>query len=148
MMNPYERQFNRNLEFWISGLESYPGEIFPGLVHGVLQRMGRIFHGALEHDYEYDLLGVATRISKAVKYLVHEQEIAFGIVAQFPPPERLREGGQSCMKRLIRQVETEYGPVVDRLERKWEFERVQSRMNVVEVDETDLDFTEPVLFSE
>ena len=119
----YKEIFEIEMDGWCYGLEQYPGEIFPGLVHGVVRELKESFTAAIEYGYPFDILELSAKISKAAKYLVHEKEIAFSILAQFPRPGLLTEEGQYTMAQIIDQVEQHYGGALERLQRKWTFEK-------------------------
>ena len=115
------------MDGWCYGIQNYPGEIFPGLVHAVVKELAPGFKLAIKHNYVFDVLDLSARLSKAAKYLVHEQEIAFSIMAHLPSPSEFDEDGQFVLAQLIDQVEQAYGGVVERMERKWTLERDQRR---------------------
>lgn len=123
VLNGYNRIFDIEMDGWCYGIEKYPGEIFPGLVHGVIRELGPSFVAGLEHNYVFDILELATKFSKAAKYLIHEKELAFSILAQFPPPSMLSEDGQFAMAQVIDQVEQKYGGALERLQRKWIYDK-------------------------
>ena len=119
----FNEVFDIEMDGWCYGIEKYPGEIFPGLVHAVIRELTPSFKAAFEHRYTFDVIGLSRKISKAAKYLVHEKEITFSILAQFPHPATLSEEGQFAMGNIIDRVEQEYGGALERLERKWNFEK-------------------------
>lgn len=121
----YAKIFDNELQYWIQGLTDYQGEVFPGLVHGVIQKLKPLVQGALKNGYRFDVFKIASDFSKAAKYLIHEQEVAYGIVTLFPPPEELPSAGQELMFEMIKSVEREYGPLLHRLEGKWEYDRIR-----------------------
>ncbi|MBX7139190.1 MAG: hypothetical protein K1X83_14545 [Oligoflexia bacterium] len=119
----YAEVFQIEMEGWCYGVQNYPGEIFPGLIHAVVRELGNGFKLAIQNEYAFDVLALSEKLSKAAKYLVHEKEIAFSIVAQLPSPFELTEDQQFILAQIIDPVEQAYGGVVERLERKWSFER-------------------------
>ena len=122
----FDEVFEIEIEGWCYGIQSYPGEIFPGLIHSVVKELEPSFKACVEHNHVFDVLGVAEKLSRAAKYLVHEKEIAFSIMAQLPSPKVLEEDGQFILAQIIDQVEQAYGGVLVRLERKWSYERKQA----------------------
>ena len=101
VFDSYNEIFEIEMDGWCYGLEKYPGEIFPGLIHGVLRELQPTFITAIQHHYKFDILEISAKFSKAAKYLVHEKEICFSILAQFPPPGTLSEDGH-FLKASIR----------------------------------------------
>ena len=118
----YGEIFEIEAEGWCYGIQNYPGEIFPALVHAVVREMGPWFLDSIQNGYVFDPLKLGADISKAAKYLIHEKEVAFSIVAQLPHPSSLNETEQFVMAQIVDKVEKEYGGVIDRLQRKWFFE--------------------------
>lgn len=123
VMDGYNEIFAIEMDGWCYGIQNYPGEIFPGLIHAVVKELSAGFKLAIEHNYAFNALELSTKLSKAAKYLVHEKEIAFSIMAQLPSPHELSEEGQYILAQIIDPVEQAYGGVIERLERKWMFER-------------------------
>ena len=119
----YDEIFNIEMDGWCYGIQNYPGEIFAGLLHAVVKEISPAFKLAIQHNYVFNALELSAKLSKAAKYLVHEKEIAFSIVAQLPSPLDLSEDEQFVMAQIIDQVEQAYGGVIERLERKWSFDR-------------------------
>lgn len=119
----FDEIFAIEIDGWAYGIQNYPGEIFPGLVHAVIKELRPSFKAAIEHNVIFDVLAVSKKISRAAKYLVHEKEIAFSVLAQLPTPSDLDEDGQFIMAQIIDQVEQAYGGALARLQRKWAYER-------------------------
>ena len=111
--------FDIEMDGWCDGIEKYPGEVFSGLVHTIIRELGESFRLALEHGYVFDILALSKKISKSAKYLVHEKEIAFSILANFPHPRSLSEEGQFTMAQIVQQVDDAYGGAVERFVHKW-----------------------------
>jgi hypothetical protein len=123
VIDRYDEIFAIELDGWCYGIQNYPGEVFPGLVHAVVRELRPGFKKAIEHNVPFDVLKVSKSISRAAKYLVHEKEIAFSVLAQLPSPLELDEDGQYIMAMIIDQVEQEYGGALERLQRKWAFDK-------------------------
>lgn len=119
----FNEVFDIEMDGWCYGIEKYPGEIFPGLVHAVVRELAASFKAAMEHGYVFDIIAISRKISKAAKYLVHEKEVTFSVLAQFPHPSTLSEEAQFVMAQIIDRVEQEYGGALERLQRKWSFEK-------------------------
>lgn len=111
------------MEGWCYGIQNYPGEIFPGLIHAVVKELAAGFKLAIQHNYAFNVLELSAKLSKAAKYLVHEKEVAFSVVAQLPSPHDLTPDEQFVLAQIIDPVEQAYGGVIERLERKWGFEK-------------------------
>lgn len=119
----YDEIFQIEMEGWAYGIANYPGEIFPELVFRVIQELEGSFINALKNYHAFNIVEISGMFSKAAKYLVHEQDIAFCILAQFPSPEKLAdEDAAFIMGQVIDKVEQAYGGALDRLEKKWRWE--------------------------
>ena len=119
----FDEIFAIEIDGWCYGLQNYPGEIYPGLVHAVIRELAPSYRAAIEHNLVFDVLDVSKRFSRAAKYLIHEKEVCFSILAQFPNPATLDEEGQYVLAQLIDQVEQHHGGALARLQRKWAWER-------------------------
>ena len=119
IIDRYDEMFAIEVEGWCYGIENYPGEVFPGLIHAVIKELRPSFKAAIEHNVMYDILAIPKRVSRACKFLVHEKEIAFSILAQLPHPSQLDEDGQFIMAQIIDHVEQKYGGALERLQKKW-----------------------------
>ena len=115
----FDEIFSIEIDGWCYGILNYPGEIFPGLIHAVIRKLRGSFRAAVDHNLVFDLLLVSKKMSQSAKYLVHEKEIAFSILAQLPHPHELDEDGQFVLAQIVDQVEQEYGGAIERLQRKW-----------------------------
>ena len=115
----YGQIFELEMDGWCYGIESYPGEIFPALVHAVIKDLAPCFISSLENGYVFSVLALADKFSKASKFTVHAKEIAFSILAQFPHPNTLNEEGKYTLAQVIDEVEQAHGGALDRLQRKW-----------------------------
>ncbi|MCB0354566.1 MAG: hypothetical protein KDD64_13615 [Bdellovibrionales bacterium] len=123
--NRFDEVFAIEVEGWCYGIQSYPGELFPGLIHAVVRECAPSFKAAVEHNFVFDILELSKRFSRAAKYLVHEKEICFSVLAQLPNPSHLNEDGQFVLAQIVDQVEQKYGGALERLQRKWAWERRQ-----------------------
>lgn len=122
----YDEVFEVEMEAWCYGLTNFPGEIFPGLIHRVIKELGPTFKEAIECHYVFDVIKTSQRFSKAAKYLISDKEVAFSILSQLPNPTQLDEDGQFVMAQVIDQVERSYGGALDRLQKKWGWEKRQA----------------------
>lgn len=120
--NKYDEIFEIEVDGWCYGLANYGGEISPPIVFRVVGELAISFKAAIENNVIFDLLDVATRLSKAAKYLVKEKEIAFAILSQLPSPSGLDEDAQFVLAQVVDQVERAYGGALERLQRKWFWE--------------------------
>lgn len=115
----YREIFDIEIEGWCYGLQSFSGEIFPGLVHRVIKEMEPIFLEAVRRSLVFDLVQISKKFSKAAKYLVGDREIAFSILAHLPNPRVLDEDGQYVVAAIVDQAEQVYGGALARLQRRW-----------------------------
>ncbi len=123
IIDRFDEIFAIEIEGWCYGIQNYPGEIFSGLIHAMVKELRPSLQAAIEHNVLFDILAISKKFSRAAKYLVHEKEIAFSILAQLPNPSELDEDRQFIMAQIIDQVEQAYGGALDRLQRKWSYER-------------------------
>ncbi len=123
----FNEVFDIEMDGWCYGIEKYPGEIFPGLVHAVIHELADSFRLAIKHSYPFDVITLSDKISKAAKRLVNEKEVAFAILAQLPHPSTLDEDEQCTMGVIIGQVEDAYGGALERLQRKWSAQKKMSK---------------------
>ncbi|MCB0318350.1 MAG: hypothetical protein KDD56_06300 [Bdellovibrionales bacterium] len=119
----FNEYFDIEIEGWIHGITNYPGEIYKELVHTIIRELRPAFEQAIIHFYPFDIVDISLKLSKAAKYLIHEKEIAFCILAQFPHPTQLDENSLFIMGQVIDQVENEWGGAVERLNRKWQLNK-------------------------
>lgn len=121
-MSHFEELFDVELDGWCHGLRHFPGEISADLVHLLLKEMRPCFEDAVKHQYNFDILEVSRRISKASKYLVDEREIAFGILLHLPNPLRRSEGEQYTVGGIVKRVEDAYGGALAPITKHWKSE--------------------------
>ncbi|NDC39025.1 MAG: hypothetical protein EBZ48_13410 [Proteobacteria bacterium] len=121
----YEEVFNVEIDGWCYGIENYPGEFYPNLVHLIIREMKPMLKGVLEKGVVFNIVGIAEKMAKASKYRVHEKELAFSILAQLPNPSELSEDGQYAMAQVLDKVEQVYEGVLERLERRWSADKRQ-----------------------
>ena len=119
----YEEVFNIEIEGWCYGVSNYPGEIYPGLVHLIIKELAPTLKAVIDKGVIIDIVDISKRFSKAAKFLVHEKEITFSLLAQLPNPNLLSEEAQFTMAQSLDKVEQTYSGVLARLERRWVLER-------------------------
>ena len=119
--------FEIEMDGWCYGLQKYEGEIFPGLVHSIIRELVPSFHAAIRHNYAFNILELAQKVSKSAKYLISEKEVCFAIIAFFPNPADLNEEQQFTMAQIIDQVEQQYGGALQRLQAKWQRESTRKK---------------------
>lgn len=122
----YEEVFQVEIDGWCYGIENYPGEFYPNLVHIIIREMKPMLKGVLEKGVVFNIIEISEKLAKASKYRVHEKELAFSILAQLPNPSELGEDGQFAMAQVLDKVEQVYEGVLERLERRWTAARRQA----------------------
>lgn len=121
--NSYGKIFAIEIEGWAYGIEKYPGEIYPELVHSVIRELKDSFHMAIRQQVAFDVCFIAKQFSKAAKYLVHEKELVFSILAQLPSPNQLStEDEMYVLATILDKVEQVHNGAIARLEKKWQAE--------------------------
>ncbi|NDC37103.1 MAG: hypothetical protein EBZ48_03515 [Proteobacteria bacterium] len=118
----YDAVFRAELSAYTSGLENYPGEVFPELVFRFVRELEESFVRAIEQHVAFDVIALSKQIARAGKYLVHEKDIAFCILSVLPPPTKFTEDAQFVLGQIVDQVEQTYGGALDRLAKKWRWE--------------------------
>ncbi len=121
--NQYDEIFEIEIDGWCYGLAHCGGEIEPAVVFRLVAELAPAYRGAVENHFIFDILDVATRVSKAAKYLVREKEIAFAILSNLPSPATIDEDSQFILAQIIDQVEQAYGGAIERLQKKWSWEK-------------------------
>lgn len=119
----YKDLFVIEIEGWCHGIAKYSGEISSVLVFSVVKALAPAFRRAISELYVFDIIDVATKISKAAKYLVSEQDITFKILSNFPDPVTVTEDQQYIIAQILEKVEKKHGGAIGILEEKWRNER-------------------------
>ncbi len=122
----YDEVFKVEMDGWCYGISNFPGEIFPGLIHRVIKELSPSFKEAIEHHLVFNVIETSQKFSKAAKYLISDKEIAFSILSQLPNPVGLDEDSQFVLAQVIDQVERTYGGALERLQKKWGWEKRQA----------------------
>lgn len=123
VLDRFDEIFSIEIDGWCYGIQNYPGEIFPGLVHAVVRELMPSFRAAIDHNVVFDILALSKKMCRATNFRVKEKEIAFGVLAHLPNPSELDENGQYILAQIIDQVEQAYGGALERLQRKWAQDR-------------------------
>ena len=119
----FSQVFEVEIEAWCYGLKNFPGEMSSTLVYAVLRELLPLFHSAVRYNYSFNLVKTAEDMARAAKYLVCAQEIAFAIMVLLPNPMDLNEDEQYTLAMIVDQAEQEWGGALERLDRKWRWER-------------------------
>jgi hypothetical protein len=115
----YDEVFDIEIEGWCYGLTNYPGEVSPQVVHRIIRELSTSFQAAIEHNVVFNILSISEKLSQSARYLIHEKEIAFAIIAQLPNPAILLEEQQCVLGLVIDQVEQSYGGALDNFYKRW-----------------------------
>jgi hypothetical protein len=118
--NRYDEVFQIEIEGWCFGLTNYPGEISPQIVHRIIRELASGFQAAIEHNVVFDINDIAVQFSKAARFLVHEKEISFAIIAQLPNPGTLLEEQQCVLGLVIDKVEQVYPGALESFYKRWQ----------------------------
>jgi len=116
----YDEVFEIEIDGWCFGLTNYPGEVTPQIVHRIIRELAATFQAAIEHNVIFNILDVAAKFANASRYLIHDQELAFAILAQLPNPATLAEEQQCVLGLVIDQVEQAYGGALDSFYKRWQ----------------------------
>ena len=116
----YSEIFAIEIEGWCYGIEHYPGEVHPALVHRIIKELGESFRMAISHGVEFNVIELAGKISKAAKYLLPERDVALSVLSQLPCPTGLNEQETQTLHAIVLNVDSVYPGTLQRLQRKWE----------------------------
>lgn len=119
VLGDYNEIFEVELEGWCFGLQHFTGQIHKAVVYRVIKELQVAFNEAVTHQYIFDIIDVSSRISRAAKYAVEEQDIAFCILSLLPEPAVLDEVQQTVLFQIVDKVDQVYGGALDRMQRKW-----------------------------
>lgn len=118
--NRYDEVFKLEIDSWCYGIENYPGEIFPELVHAVVREMKPSLKRAIQFEVAFEVVKIADSIAQAAKYLVPEKELVFSLLAQLPNPKELStEDELYILAHILDQVEQAYPGAIHRVEKRW-----------------------------
>lgn len=120
VINRYDEVFQIEMDGWCFGITNYPGEVSAQVVHRIVRELASSFQAAIEHNVVFDVLDLAAKFSTAARSLIHEQEIAFGIVAQLPNPATLTEDQQCVLGLVLDKVEQKYPGSLETFYRRWQ----------------------------
>jgi hypothetical protein len=118
--NRYDEVFQIEIDGWCFGITNYPGEVSPQIVHRIIRELASGFQSAIEHNVVFDINDLAARFSKAARYLIHEKELAFAIIAQLPNPATLLEEQQCVLGLVIDKVEQVYPGALESFYKRWQ----------------------------
>lgn len=119
--NKYDQVFKVEIDGWCYGLERYPGDIYPELVHGIIRELKGSFDRAIRHNLAFDIMDISARICKSAKYLVPQKEIVFSLLVNLPSPNSLSSDMDAMytLANIIDKVEQVYPGALDRLQKRW-----------------------------
>jgi len=120
VLNRYDEVFKIEMDAWCFGITNYPGEVSPQVVHRIIRLLSSSFQTAIEHNVVFDILDFSNKLSVAARCLVHEQEIAYSIIAQLPNPASLHEDQQCVLGMVIDKVEQKYPGVLETFYKRWQ----------------------------
>jgi hypothetical protein len=120
--NQYSEIFDIEMAGWCHGIERYPGEIFPGLIHVVVKELKPNIRTAIEKGYAFSLLDLSEKFLKSAKYAIEEEEMIFSFLNQLPSPLDLNSEEQQTLTAIIQPAEIKFGKVIERLKKKWKLE--------------------------
>jgi hypothetical protein len=120
VLNRYDEVFKIEMDAWCFGITNYPGEVSPQVVHRIIRLLSSSFQTAIEHNVVFDILDFSTKLSVAARGLVHDQEIAYSIIAQLPNPANLHEDQQCVLGMVIDKVEQKYPGVLETFYKRWQ----------------------------
>lgn len=125
----YNEIFDVEVESWCYGLGNFPGELTPALVHRVMKEFAKTFEEAINHNLIFNLVEIAKSVRVAVRNLVDEHELAYSMLAQLPAPYKLNEDQQFVIGQVIDIVEQSFPGALERLEKRWRFEREKGQQH-------------------
>ena len=118
--NRYDEVFAIEMEGWCFGLANYPGEISAQVIHRIIRELSASFQAAIEHYVVFNILELATKFSGAARYLVHDRELSFAILAQLPNPVILQDNDQrEVLELVISHVEQAHPGAREAFYKRW-----------------------------
>jgi len=119
VINRYDEVFQIEIDGWCYGVTNYPGEISAAMVHRIIRELAMSFEAAIQHNVVFNVLEMSAKFSKAAKFLIHEKEVAFAILAQLPNPSALEEEQQCVLALVVDQIEKAYGGAIEKFHKRW-----------------------------
>ena len=116
----YDEVFQIEMDGWCFGISNYPGEISAQIVHRIVRELASSFQAAVEHNVVFDILDLSSKFAGAARCMVHEEEIAFAIMAQLPNPATLMEDQQCVLGMIIDKVDQRYPGALDTFYKSWQ----------------------------
>ena len=114
-------KFDTEIQAWCYGLEKYPGEVYPALVHAVIKEMSPHFLLAVKKGIVFDPAKIAERICQSARYLVHDKEVVFSILARLPKPDSLHSQAEvATLTEIVKEAEKTYEGTIERMKKRWE----------------------------
>ncbi len=117
--NRYDEIFETEIRGWCYGIESYPGPVYPGLLHRIIQELAPSLFTAIENNVVFDVCALARNIHEACRQAVPERDIVYSLLFQLPSPADLSEDGMFVLGAIVDRVEQDHAGVYERLQRKW-----------------------------
>jgi hypothetical protein len=139
-MSPGDDRFGEilviELNAWLHGIKSYPGEPFVGLLHRAVKELGLTFREAVRHGVVFEIADVARHLALKARFTAPEAEIAAAVCGQLPRAERLNEGERRVLYEVLRRAERAYpaGAFATHLKRVWDDQDRQYTRDRAELD--------------
>ncbi len=116
----YDEVFEIEINGWCFAITNFPGEISPELMHYIIRELAIGFHAAIEHNVVFSVADIASKLQQAARYLVHEKELAYSIVAQLPNPNVLDDEPRSVLDMILDKAESGYPGITDAFYDRWQ----------------------------
>lgn len=111
-------RFAIEINAWLYGQGTYPGEDFPALIQRVGLELGITFRAAVRFNLVYDVPGIARRFAVASSFVLAEEEIAAAICGQLPHPFAPAEDRRKTLCEILRRAYPR-GRIAERVAESW-----------------------------
>ncbi len=111
--------FEIEIDGWRRGIEANQKNITSHDLHNVIKEMAVVFEIAIQQNYIFNLVEIASNYSKASQGKVNPKEVAFYVLSTIPHPSKFTEESQKTLSEIINMVDLKFGGAKERLEKRW-----------------------------
>ena len=115
----FQEEFDIVIKAFCAGIKDYPGEIYDGLVHILIQDMEPMFIGAVKRGYVVDILNIAEDFCEAAMFRVDAEGVLAKLLSLFPNPKELDEEEQFTLAQILDPVDQALPSAVKQLQYEW-----------------------------
>ncbi len=119
MSKNFKEIFEIEIKCWCYGLEKVDETVDASVLHKVIKEFSPVMKEALQHNYEFDIVDVATKFVTAAKSKYLLRETVYYIGSQLPAPFELKEEEKIVLESIINKAESRYQGLNSRYDKKW-----------------------------